>query len=90
MNDVTRVKYNKHTGMSTKQFLGNEGIMLQSKVSTEGAAVHKVEDNGTTTVVEVVAATSLHDAKIKAKELLKKYGVKFLDELRNRNKEEVQ
>lgn len=85
MEKNTRIKF-KETGEqrceSIKKFLGNEGSLLMVVVDGLSCSVVAMPN----TVVETVTACTHKEAKALAKELLKKYGVKFHDEVRAKRK----
>ena len=89
MASGTRVKYVSEGGVyrTTKKFLGNEGTLLQVTIdpTTNLVQLIKFVESGEE-LVEAVHSETFSKAKLDAKTLLKKYGVVFMEEVRNRNK----
>lgn len=88
MDKSTRIKYTlvDNKFVSNRKFLGNEGTLLTAVISPgEGkfGVVKDVEGGGYSTVEEV-SYTSFTKAKLEVKKLLKKYGVIFFEETRNK------
>lgn len=85
---ATRVKYEltNNAYVSKGTFLGNEGTLLKSVISpgTGVVGVYRVSDDGTLVAVEEVTYVNFTKAKVVAKSILKKYGVNFLDEVRQK------
>lgn len=93
MENVTRVKYqltdNKY--LSKGSFLGNEGTLLKSAINpaTGVVGVYKVGDTGELISVEETTYETFTKAKVLAKSMLKKYGVNFLEEVRQKKDKTV-
>lgn len=85
MTKVTRIKYEEKDGkfLSHKEFLGNDGILLQVEIDPATSTVCVMQVAGEVySVVESSSYPTFTKAKTLAKEMLKKYGVSFLDEAR--------
>ncbi len=86
---VTRIKYEKNDqGIYTshKEFLANNGILVQVQINTVNltVSVMQVTGSGMYSVVETTSYGTFTEAKKTAKALLQKFGVVFFDEIRKK------
>jgi hypothetical protein len=87
MEKPTRVKYKLNGGVyrCTSKFLGNEGSLLTVTIDPTTYLVQliRLTDSGEE-LVDHSTEESFAKAKTKAKEMLKVYGVVFLEEVRRK------
>lgn len=84
---LTRVKYNNVNGVYTshKEFLGNEGTLFNVQIDSVNKTVSVLQVTGEVySKVESSGYGTFTGAKTLAKELLKKYGVTFHEEVRRK------
>jgi hypothetical protein len=86
---LTRIKYLKdEQGVYTshKEFLANDGILVNVQINTTNntVSVLQVTGSGMYSVVETTAYSKFTEAKKIGKALLKKYGVIFFEETRKK------
>jgi hypothetical protein len=88
LTKATRIKYIKESDtkhVSHKEFLGNDGVLLQVEINTATNKVAVMQVSGEVySVVDSKSFVKFSEAKTKAKEMLKLYGVTFLDEVRRK------
>jgi len=93
MKKVTRIKYTNRDGILTSNcdFLGNEGTVLFVTIDTRNSnvVVRRAIEPGVSDVVEAMPYTTINKGKLIGKQLLKKYGVVFFEEVRRKKVKEV-